>query len=172
MAAASAGWLHAQIANGSRPAGQLLLNRDQASAVMPPSVFYRGQSASIQARNSAGIKMSDGRYVLMALVDTSGYSSAVQQTYQAYLLTEIPLTIGSHLTLKPGAYGFGFVGGGSSNESMVVMDIGGNEILRTGTTHEDAMARPTPLQILPGVTDGQYKLCLGRSCVVFLPIGK
>ncbi len=62
------------------------LNREQAAAIMPASVYFKGQSASIQGRNSAGIRFPDGSLVFMALVDTSGYSSDVQQRYQGYLL--------------------------------------------------------------------------------------
>src|SRR5450756_573976 len=118
------GTLHAQTQDANRIEAPVMLNRDQASAILPPSVFFRGQSAPIQGRNSAGLRMTDGKLVLSAIVDTSGYSSALQQTYQAYLLTEVPLTIASQ-KLPPGAYGFGFVAG-----NMIVMDIGGNEILR------------------------------------------
>ena len=45
--------------------------------LLPASVFYRGQSATTQVRNSGGVKFADGYYVLATLVDTSGYSSDV-----------------------------------------------------------------------------------------------
>jgi hypothetical protein len=142
----------------SKPADTpAVLNRDQASTFLPPSVFFRGQSATIQARNSAGVRLEGGKLVLAAMVDTSGYSSAIQQTYQAYLITEVQLSI-SGQTLSPGAYGFGFVSG-----TMVVMDLGGNEILRTATTRDTAIARPTPLQILS--SNGSVRLYLGRDYV-------
>jgi hypothetical protein len=134
-----------------------ILNRDQASGILPPSVFFRGQSAPIQARNSAGVRLPGGKLVLAALVDSSGYSSAIQQTYQAYLITEVPLAI-SGQTLSPGAYGFGFVAG-----KMVVMDIGGNEILHAATTRDTSISRPTPLQIISA--DGSSRLYLGREYV-------
>ncbi len=144
------------------------LTRDQAAAILPPNVFYRGQSASIQGRNSAGIKLPNGKLVLAAMVDTGGYSTAIQQTYQAYLITEVSLSFGGK-TLPPGAYGFGFVGG----DRAVVMDIGGNEILQASTTRDDALARPNPLQILADTANpGHYRLYLGRSFVVLTPTMK
>ncbi len=142
-------------------AAPTVLNREQATAILPATVFFRGQSASVQGRNSAGIRLPDGKLVLFAMVDTSGYSSAVQQTYQAYLLTEVPLQIGDQ-KLAPGAYGFGFIAG----DRMEVMDIGGNELLRTGTMRDAALPRPTPLQLLPDTAaPGHYRLYLGRSYV-------
>jgi hypothetical protein len=148
------------IASAQAAEATVVLNRDQASAILPPSVFFSGRSASIQGRNSAGLRMPDGKLVLVAIVDTSGYSSALQQTYQAYLLTEVPLTI-SGQKLAPGAYGFGFV----ADNKMVVMDVGGNEILHAATTHDESLARPNPLQILPDGATGTFRLYLGRSYV-------
>ena len=87
-----------------------VLNAAEAAKLLPASVFFSGQSAPVQARNSGGIKFGDGMLVLAALIDTSGYSSAVQQKYQSYLITEGAVLINGHL-LPPGAYGAGFVGG-------------------------------------------------------------
>ncbi len=138
-----------------------VLDRVQASAILPVSVFYAGQSAPVQGRNSGGIRFDGGKLTLVALVDTAGYSSGVQQTYQGYLLTEVALKIGDK-TLAPGAYGFGFVAG----NRMVVMDLGGNEILRTATIRDEHMMRPTPLQMeADTLAPGHYRLYLGRTYV-------
>jgi hypothetical protein len=137
-----------------------VLDRTQATAILPKTVFYKGLSATVQGRNSAGIRFGNGDLVLVSLVDTSGYSSAVQQTYQAYLLNEVHLKIGDKV-LPPGAYGFGFVG-----DHIVVMDIAGNELLRTSTTRDPQLTRPDPLHIVADEgTPGRYRLYLGRSYV-------
>jgi len=159
----------AQMASASKgekvgPPG--ILTREQAGAILPASVFYRGQSATVQTRNSSGIRLPGGKLVLAAVVDTGGYSTSVQQTYQAYLITEVPLQLGEK-SLAPGAYGFGFVEG----DRMVVMDLGANEVLQAKTTRDAKLARPNPLQILPGA-DGHYKLYLGRSYVDLTPVLK
>jgi hypothetical protein len=143
-----------------------VLNRDEASKILPSSVFFRGQSAAIQGRNSAGLRLADDKLVLVTMVDTSGYASSLQQKYQAYLLTEVPLRLGDQ-TLHPGAYGFGFIEGGK----MVVMDIGGNEILHATTTRDEKLARPTPLQIISEAGQG-IRLYLGRSYVPISVAGK
>jgi hypothetical protein len=136
------------------------LTRDEAAKILPATVFFRGQTAGVQARNSAGLRVGEDTFVLAAIVDTSGYSSALQQSYQAYLITEVPLRLGGQ-HLAPGAYGFGFVAG----DKMVVMDVGGHEVLSTATTRDAQLPRPTPLQILPGVGAGTFRLFLGRSFV-------
>ncbi|MDP9038089.1 MAG: hypothetical protein M3O02_02295 [Acidobacteriota bacterium] len=151
--------LHAQEGAAGSKGAPVVLRREEAAAILPAAVFFRGQSASVQGRNSSGLRFADGKLVLATMVDTSGYSSTVQQVYQAYLLTEVPLMVGGH-RLNAGAYGFGFVAG----NKMTVMDIGANEILQAVTTHDEALARPNPLQILPGPS-GSFRLYLGRSYV-------
>jgi len=138
-----------------------ILTRDQAGPLLPPSVFYLSQVAPIQARNSAGYRFESGRLFLAALVDTSGYSSAVQQTYQGYLILEVPLKLGDK-TLAAGAYGFGFVSG----NRMAVMDLGGTQVMETATIPDASLTRPNPLQILPASASSKgFRLYLGRSYV-------
>jgi hypothetical protein len=138
-----------------------ILHAPEAQKLLPDAVYYAGKSANTQLRNSAGIHYSDGQYTLAVLVDTSGYSTAVQEKYQGYLLTEVPLGIGDH-TLPPGAYGIGFVG-----DHFGVMDIGNHDLLQAPATRDDQMKRPLPLQILEGASSGSWKLCFGRTCVDF-----
>jgi len=153
-------------AKGEKTGPPGILTREQAGAILPASVFYRGQSATVQSRNSAGIRVPGGKLMLAAIVDTGGYSTSVQETYQAYLITEIPLHLGEK-TLAPGAYGFGFVAG----DHMVVMDLGANEILQARTMHDATLARPNPLQILME-SEGHYRLYLGRNYVDVAPVVK
>jgi hypothetical protein len=137
-----------------------VLDANEAAAILPATVFYRGQTATIQSRNSAGARLDGGALILATLVDTSGYSSALQQTYQAYLITEVTLQIGDH-TLPAGAYGFGFI----ADEEMIVMDLGGHTLFKTKTTHDEAFRRPRPLLMLAAPGGSGYRLYLGRSFV-------
>src|SRR6202034_1771892 len=100
-----------------------LLKPDEVAAILPPAVFFQGKSAPVQGRNSGGIRFEDKSLMLVSLIDTSGYSSQVQEKYQAYLITESPLDIDGH-RLSPGAYGCGFL----NDSGFVVMDIGGHDL--------------------------------------------
>ncbi|HEX3435762.1 MAG TPA: hypothetical protein VHT24_03270 [Pseudacidobacterium sp.] len=137
----------------------VVLHAAEAAKALPDAVFFRGQSASIQARNSAGIHFPDDMYVLTALVDNSGYSSGIQQKYQAYFITEAPLDFNGH-TLQPGAYGVGMVNG-----SFLVMDIAAHDLFTAPATHDAEIKRPTPLQL--NADGDHYRLYLGRNYVVF-----
>ncbi|MFP5226568.1 MAG: hypothetical protein ACLGXA_02980 [Acidobacteriota bacterium] len=139
--------------------GTTILHAPEASKLLPDAVYYAGKSANTQLRNSAGIKFADGRYVLAVLVDTSGYSTSVQEKYQGYLLNESAIDIGGK-PLAPGAYGIGFAG-----HRFVVTDIGAHDILQAPSQHDENLQRPMPLQIIAGDAAGHYRLCLGRDCV-------
>jgi hypothetical protein len=149
-------------ASTTKPAG--VLKPADTSNLMPAQVFFRGQSATVQMRNSGGVRYADGMFTLMALVDTSGYSSGIQQRYQAYLITEVPLQLGDGgdaRKLVPGAYGVGFI----QNDRFVVMDLGANELLNVGSHHDAELHRPTPLQVLDTPAEGVYRFYEGRSFV-------
>lgn len=138
-----------------------VLQAPDASKLLPDAVYFAAKSASTQLRNSGGLHFSDGPYALAVLVDTSGYSTAVQQKYQGYLLTETALDFGGN-RLAAGAYGFGFVGG-----QFLVMDIGAHDLFRASATHDAQMPRPMPLKVLQGSSATDWKLCSGRDCVDF-----
>ena len=138
-----------------------ILQATDAGKILPDAVFFGGQSANTQVRNSGGIHFADGAYTLAVLVDTSGYSTAVQQKYQGYLLTEAPLDFSGN-RLPAGAYGFGFV-----DNHFLVMDIGAHNLFETMSTHDSQMPRPVPLRILEAASPGHWRLCSGRDCVNF-----
>lgn len=142
-------------------AAQTILPAPEAGKLVPNTVFFAGRSATTQLRNSAGVRFADGSLTLAVLVDTSGYSTSVQQKYQGYLLTEAPLVIGGH-SIVPGAYAIGFPG-----NRFVLMDIGNHQLLEAAATRDATMVHPRPLQIFTGASTGTERLCFGRSCVEF-----
>src|SRR6266481_5767679 len=134
------------------------LSGDELKQVVPTTYFFRGQSAPVQLRNSAGFSGPDGKLVLAGLVDTSGYASDVQAKYQGFLITEMKLNIGGS-ELPPGAYGFGF----SQEGKFLVMDIGANDLFTVAGQVDAKLAHPVPLKM---VEDGDaYRLYSGRKWV-------
>ena len=129
--------------------------------LFPESVFFRGQTAPTQMRNAGGIHFTDDFYVLAALVDNSGYSTGIREKYQAYFITEVTLQFGSQ-TLKPGAYGVGFVEGGK----FIVLDLAANDLFKADSHKDTEMKRPVPLQVT-FATGGAYRLYTGREYVEF-----
>lgn len=135
---------------------------DITAKLFPERVFFRGQNAPVQFRNTGGVRFADDFYVLAGIVDNSGYSTGLREKYQAYLLNEVTLQIGGQ-TLKPGAYGFGFQEGGK----FLIMDIGANDVLSAASQRDAELKRPVPLQVVAGSAAGSYRLYAGRDYVEF-----
>jgi hypothetical protein len=161
LSAGAPTFLHGQSALPKPDKDTVLKASDIKAKLFPESVFFRGQTAPAQMRNTAGIHFSDDFYVLAGLVDNSGYSTGIREKYQAYLITEVTLQIGSQ-TLKPGAYGMGFVESGK----FVVLDLAANDLLQATSQKDMEMKRPIPLQIV-AAEGGKYRLHAGREYVEF-----
>lgn len=153
--------MHAQSALPTPKTDTVLKAADIKPKLFPETVFFRGQSAPTQMRNTGGVHFADDLYVLAGLVDNSGYSTGLRQKYQAYLLTEVTLKFGDQ-TLKPGAYGVGFIEGGK----FIVMDLAANDLFQTASQKDAELKRPVPLQVIAG-DGGKYRLHAGREYVEF-----
>jgi len=135
-----------------------ILSPDDLKKAVPSEYFFRGQKAPVQLRNAVGFQLSEGKMVLAALVDASGYSTSIQQKYQGMLIAETKLNIGG-TTLAPGQYGFGFTAGGR----FVVMDVANDDVLSADYQTDDALQRAVPLKL---VQDGAaFKLYSGKKWV-------
>jgi len=135
-----------------------VLSADDLKRVVPAAYFFRGQSASVQLRNSVGFSNFDGKLVLAGLVDTSGYAADLQAKYQGFLITEVKLSV-EGTELAPGQYGFGF----SKDNKFLVMDVGANDVLSVSARVDDKLAHPVPLKIVED--GGGYRLYAGRKWV-------
>jgi hypothetical protein len=141
--------------------GDAILKPVDMAKIFPATVFYSGQTATTQIRNSGGVKFADGHYVLASLVDTSGYSTGIAAKYQAYFITEVPIRIDSRL-LAAGAYGIGFIAG----NKFVVTDLGAHDVFTASSKSDSELKRPMPLQVLSDPVHG-FRLYVGRAYVVF-----
>jgi hypothetical protein len=151
-------WLLVLAALALTQASAQVLTGEQARKLSPASYYFAGQSAAVQARNTAALKNSAGKLVLAGLVDTSGYSTAIQEKYQGFLITETKLTFDG-ATLDPGQYGFGFKDG-----KFTVMNVAASDLFSIASQNDDQLRHPVPLKF---EKDGDgYRLYAGRKYVV------
>ena len=163
LATASVSFAWPQTGANPAPVKEAILTAaDVGNKLLPEKVFFRGQIAPVQARNTGGVRYADGFLVFAGLVDSSGYSTGLREKYQAYLINEVSVEIGGQ-TLKPGTYGIGFLDG----NKFVAMDIGANDVLQTASTKDTEMKRPVPLQFMAGAGAGNYRLYHGRDYIEF-----
>jgi hypothetical protein len=139
-----------------------LLTAQDLKKAVPDSYFYNGQSAPVQMRNAAGFRTARGQMFLAAMVDTSGYSSEVQEKYTGLLITEAKVMIGD-AALDPGQYAFGTTKEGK----FVVMDVAGTGLVSAPITLDDRMLHPVPLKMVQD--GGSYKLYLGKKWIAIKP---
>jgi len=152
-------WLMVLVALGLGQAGAQILARDALKKAVPGSYFFAGQSAQVQARNSVGLKSAAGKLVLAGLVDTSGYSTAIQEKYQGFFITETKVTFDGG-TLEPGQYGFGFKDG-----KFIVMNVASADVLSVASHADDQVKHAVPLKL---EQDGEgYRLYAGKNYVGF-----
>src|SRR5260370_36506675 len=64
----------------------VLTAADITPKIFPERVFFRGQSAPVQFRNSGRVRFADDLYVLGGLGDTSGCSTGRREKCDAYRL--------------------------------------------------------------------------------------
>jgi hypothetical protein len=139
-----------------------LLSAEELKKVVPTEYFYKGQKAPTQLRNSGGFQLADGKMTLAALVDASGYSTAIQQKYQGMLITEGKLNVGGS-ELSPGQYGFGFTADGK----FVVMNVANEDVLSVAYQTDSELKRAVPLKMVED--GGGYKLYAGKKWVEIKP---
>jgi hypothetical protein len=142
-------------------ATQHLLSADELKNVVPSEFFFRGKKAPTQLRNASGFQTADGKVTFAALVDASGYSTAIQEKYQGLLITESKLKIGGS-DLPPGAYGFGFTA-----DKFVVMTVANEDVLNIPHQMDTELKRAVPLKM---AEDGSaYRLYAGKKWIALKP---
>src|SRR5262249_62198577 len=103
--------------------------------------YVAGQSAQVQMRNSLAVKSTSGKFVLAGMVDTSGYSTAIQEKYQGFFITETKVSFDGN-SLEPGQYGFGFKEG-----KFIVMNVAATDLFSVTTKADDQLKHPVPFKL-------------------------
>ena len=125
---------------GQNNSGYAVLEENELAKLVPTSFYFAGQSASTQMRNAAAAKIGKDRFVVVGMVDTSGYSTEISGKYEGFLITDSPIRLGNK-RLGTGAYGFGF----ASDGKLKIFDLSSKEILWVRTTNDSEINRPRPL---------------------------
>jgi hypothetical protein len=135
-----------------------VLAPDELKQSVPSTYFFRGKSATVQVRNSGGLRVGKDQLVLAALVDTSGYATDIAAKYQGLFITEVKVNIGGS-ELSPGEYGFGF----NSDGKFRILNVAADDVLSTEFKTDDSLHRPVPLKMVE--QGGEYRLYAGRKYV-------
>ncbi len=149
-------------ANAQRKNNYEVLTDAALTKVTPTSFYFAGQSAETQMRNTVAAKIGRDRFVIVGLVDTSGYSTEISGKYEGFFITDSPVRIGAKI-LPTGAYGFGFAKGNKLN----IFDLSSKQILSILTKTDNEMRRPRPL-LMTSEAKG-IRLYKGKDFVLISP---
>lgn len=123
--------------------------------------YLEGNAIPAEKRNAVLIKTPSGARAEFALLDTSGYSSQVQQKYSGMVISEGALTIcGVKLTV--GSYGFGSKlphPPTNADAQVFFYDQAGTKVGECSAARDTGLKQPKPLQVI--VTGGKARLYLG-----------
>lgn len=133
--------------------------------VVPKDFVLEENSIPTEKRNTAVVSTPSGGRLIVGLLDTSGYSSQVQQKYLGMLISEGSLEVCGN-KVSTGSYGFGLAKSGASAEHAAqfkLYDQAGEKVAECKAEWDAKVKRPRPLQV--DVNGGTARLYLGRQYV-------
>ena len=142
--------------------GGMVLSKDELPRVVPAGFYFEGKIAATQMDNATAVKFGENRHVIAALVDTSGYATAVREKVEGFLIADLPVRIGGK-DLGVGTYAFGFTKDGMLN----VFDLAGAPLLSVKATRDSKLRAPRPLAMVKGA-DG-IRLYSAKDYVIVAP---
>lgn len=129
---------------------------------VPKDFYLEGNAIPVEARNAV-LLTAGGARALFALIDTTGYSSQIQQKYIGMLITETSLSVCGK-SVRPGSYGFGLdkpPETSTADAKFFLYDQGGAKVLGCDAKKDSNLSSPKPLQAV--TTQGApTRLYLGR----------
>jgi len=156
------------VANPAVAQGVFKVETGQAFNKIVPKDFVLEENAiPTQKRNSALVLTPSGSRLVVGLLDTSGYSSQVQEKYLGMLIAEGSLDVCGH-SVAIGSYGFGLTKspGGSEGQASQFMlyNQDGQKVTECSAKWDAKIKRPRPLQV---VVEGSStaRLYVGRNWI-------
>lgn len=139
-------------------------------SAMPKDFYLEGNAIPTQKRNAALLKTPAGARVLFALIDTTGYSSQIQQKYEGMVISEGKFSL-CGVMVGVGSYGFGRTKpAATSNEDakFFLYNQAGEKIGECAAKKDAQIKQPNPLHVVVG--KGQpARLYLGRYWLELKP---
>lgn len=139
-------------------------------SAMPKDFYLEGNAIPTEKRNAAMLKTPGGARVLLALIDTTGYSSQIKQKYIGMVITEGKISV-CGTSVEVGSYGFGLDKPAATSKDDAKFHLynqAGSEVASCAAPLDSALKVAKPLQV--NVTKGgPAALDLGRYKVEINP---
>jgi hypothetical protein len=127
---------------------ELIKGKDFDGAV-PKDFYLEGNAIPTEKRNAVLLKTPSGSRVLVALIDTTGYSSQVQKKYVGMLITEGDLSVNGQ-PVGVGSYGFGLEKADAGDGKLRLYNQAGAQVAECAARKDADLKQPRPLQVVLG----------------------
>jgi len=128
---------------------------------VPKDFYLEGNAIPTEKRNAVLLKTPGGKRVVVALIDTTGYSSQIQQKYIGMVIAEGTFSVcGQKMTV--GSYGFGLDKPAPPSEADATFHLynqAGRKLFDCAAKKDTTATQAQPLQV---TTTGGTKLVLGK----------
>ena len=135
--------------------------------IIPRDFVLEENAIPTEKRNSALVLTPSGARLVAGLLDTSGYSSQVQEKYLGMLIAEGNVEVCGH-QLAIGSYGFGLAKAqgtaGSHPSRFFLYNQAGKKIAECAAKWDENLKSPRPLQVVASGI-GTARFYLGRNWV-------
>jgi hypothetical protein len=132
-------------------------------SAIPTDFYLEGNRIPVEKRNAVLLKTPAGARLVLALIDTTGYSSQIKQKYIGMVITEGTVSVCS-VSLSVGSYGFGMekpAATSSEDAKFFLYNQAGEKVGDCGAKKDSAIKQPKPLNIVLSKEAGA-RLYLGR----------
>ncbi len=131
-------------------------------SAIPNDFYLEGNRIPVEHRNAVLLKTPGGARLVLALIDTTGYSSQIKQKYLGMVITEGAVSVCS-VPLNVGSYGFGLEPAATSSEDAKfhLYNQAGETVGDCAAKKDSAVKQPKPLNAVLSKEAGA-RLYLGR----------
>ena len=136
---------------------------DAFKRAVPTDFYLVGEHIPVEARNAAVLKNAKGARLVVALIDTTGYTSQIQQKYIGMLITETKLSVCS-ISVGVGSYGFGLnrpAATSNADAMFMLYNQAGEKLGECAAKKDDTVSQPKPLSVSTA-KGAPAKLYLGK----------
>ncbi|HMD83540.1 MAG TPA: hypothetical protein VKO18_02425 [Terriglobia bacterium] len=143
-----------------------LVTGDAFTRAVPADFYLEGNHIPVEKRNAAVLKNAKGARVVLGLIDTTGYSSQIQQKYIGMLISETKISVCGN-AIGVGSYGLGLerpAATSGADAPFRIYNQAGEKVGECAAKKDDSVKQPKPLEVTAAKV-GPAKLYLGKYVI-------
>ncbi len=133
---------------------------------VPGDFYLEGNRIPVDKRYAVLLKNTHGARLVVANINTAGYSSQIKQKYTGMVITETKISVcGTELGV--GSYGFGLdrpAPPSTADATFRIYNQAGEKLGECAAKRDDTIKQPTPLTVT-APQGGPVKVALGKYVI-------